>query len=206
MSMHRLLILFICFFFVSLSAQEESSKFRDKLSIKANYFGDFIMHPGLALGGEYGLKENNWFKLHLDADVGGYHHRWNHNTMFLQPSIGARFTTPFGLCFDLHMGYGMMWTRPSGKVYSVEESTGNLTEKGRPTMYHLKPNMSILIGWQGKRKIFLPDPVTFNGKAPKEKTPWIIQTGLEIYGQTRFNQSVLPHIAFKLGIVYALKS
>ncbi|MCB0643261.1 MAG: hypothetical protein KDC44_16545 [Phaeodactylibacter sp.] len=172
--------------FGQASAPESSES---KIGLKASYFGEFVLHPGLAAGLEYSLVVKPWFNLHWDAELGAYFHKQNNNALFLQSTIGTRFITAFAAFVDINAGLGYLLAAPSGDVYTVDPD-GNLTTKGRPYTSHLKPTISLLLGWDGRRK---------------RSVPLLIHTGIEAYWQSHFNHAMLPHAALRLGVVYWLK-
>jgi len=187
----ELFILMSCFCaFLTYGQEPNSSNTDSRLGVKLSYFGEFVMHPGFAIGVDYSLYKNNWLNVHWDSEIGAYYHKWNNNSLFLQSSIGNRFTTPISVFLDINVGLGYMLSTPNGDFYSVD-TNGELSTKGRPYTSHLKPNISLLIGWDGSHR---------------RNIPLIIQGGLEAYGQSHFNHSVLPHAALRLGVVYLLKN
>lgn len=187
-----ILILLISNFFTALLFGQEidSSDSNSKLGIKLSYFGEFALHPGFAAGIDYSVHQNKWFNLHWDSEIGAYFHKWNNNAVFIQSTIGTRFISSFSAFVDLNVGLGYMLTTPNGNVYVVDNN-GKLSSKGRPYQSALKPNVSLLFGWDGTRK---------------KDIPLIIHVGIEAYWQSHFNHSMLPHAAFRVGIVYKLKN
>ena len=172
-------------------SQNSSSNIPEKnIGIKLSYFGEFVMHPGFVAGIDYSLITKKWFTLHWDSEIGAFFHRRNNNSLFVQSTIGSRLTSSFSLFFDVNAGLGYILSTPSGEIYSPDEN-GDVTTENRPYTSHLKPTVSFLVGWDGSHK---------------RQIPIIIQIGLEAYWQTHFNQSLLPHAALRLGIVYKLKS
>ena len=178
------------FFAVMMFGQEiESINANSKLGIKVSYFGEFALHPGFAAGIDYTIHQNNWFNLHWDSELGAYFHKSNNNALFIQSTIGTRFISSFSAFVDVNAGLGYMLTTPNGDTYKVDNS-GKLSSKGRPYQSALKPNISLLFGWDGSRK---------------KDIPLIIYAGIEAYWQSHFNHSMLPHAALRVGIVYRLK-
>lgn len=172
-----------------LFGQNENVNSMDRLSVKAGYFGEFVMHPGFYAGVDYNLFSNHWLDLHWDNELGGYSHRWNNNAAFVQSALGVRFNTPLSLFVDLSAGVGGMVTTPNGDVYSVNENK-TLVMTGRPYSFHLKPSVSLLFGWNGN---------------VKKQLPVLINAGIELYQESAFNHTLLPHAAIKVGLVYQLK-
>lgn len=175
---------------LSYGQETDTSRTYRKIGVKANYFGEFVLHPGFTVGIDYSLHQKKWFNLHWDSEMGMYFHKWNNNSFFTQTSIGTRFISSFGAFTDLNVGMGYMLSSPNGDVYTVN-SNNELSSKGRSFTSHLKPTFSILFGWDGTRK---------------KNIPLLIHTGIEAYWQSHFNQSMLPHAAYRLGVVYKLKS
>lgn len=183
-------VLISCLFATALSAQSPDSdpSFKN-LALKASYFGEFVLHPGFAVGIDYTLKKRKAFTLHWDTEAGAYFHKWNNNAVFLQSTIGTRFTSRFSAFVDVNAGLGYMLTSPDGDVYSVDKNQ-ELTLEDKPYYSHLKPTLSLLLGWDGSHKNDLP---------------LLIQAGLEAYWQSHFNHILLPHAALRLGVVYKIK-
>lgn len=165
------------------------TRFVEKLAFKADYFGELVLHPGFSAGLDYTLLSNKWTTLHWDADLGGFWHRWNNTSAFLKTSIGSRFA--MGPAFaDINLGVGYMHTWAAGEVYQRAEngSVEKVTQWGTP---HFMPNASLLFGWDGSRKSNLP---------------WTVHIGPEIYLQSSFNHSFLPHLAVKIGFTYKINT
>lgn len=173
-----------------LDAQEEIQKEYSKIALNVGYFGEFILHPGIYGGIDYTLSSKLWLNIHWNSEIGCYYHKWNNNALFLQSSIGTRFTTSFSFFADVNLGVGYILSSPNGEVYKVNDQ-GELTEKGRTYTSHAKPSVSLTLGWDGKRK---------------KDIPFTAGLGVEGYWQTGFNHIALPHAALKLGITYQLKS
>ena len=187
----ELFILMSCFCaFLTYGQEPNSSNTDSRLGVKLSYFGEFVMHPGFAIGLDYSLYRNNWLNVHLDSEIGTYYHKWNNNALFIQSTIGSRFTTSFSALVDINVGLGYMLSTPNGDFYTVDNN-GELSPKGRPYTSHLKPNISLLIGWDGSHR---------------KNIPLIIQAGIEAYWQSHVNHSFLPHAALRLGVVYLLKN
>ena len=186
-----LIILLISNFLTALMFGQEidSINSNSKLGIKVGYFGEFALHPGFAAGIDYTIHQNSWFNLHWDSELGTYFHKWNNNALFVQSTIGTRFVSSFSAFVDVNVGLGYILTTPNGDVYVVDNNE-KLSLKGRPYQSALKPNISLLFGWDGTRK---------------KDSPLIIHAGIEAYWQSHFNHSMLPHAAFRVGIVYKLK-
>lgn len=159
--------------------------YNPNVAFKIGYFGELVLHPGLSLGIEYTLAKQNWVTVHWDIDLGGYWHLWNNTAVFLKSSIGARI--PVGSAFaDLNLGVGYLHSFAGGTLYqrSSEGGVEKAVNWGHP---HFMPNASLLIGWDGTRKHDLP---------------WTIHIGPEVYLQSSFNHTFLPHIAAKVGFTY----
>ncbi len=160
-----------------------------RVAIKMDYFGEVVLHPGLTIGIEYSLKENDWVNLHWDTEIGGYYHKWNHTGLLIKSSIGTRVVFPFAFLIDLNLGVGYLHTFPQGNVYIKDEKGGVVKDVnwGSP---HFMPTTSLLIGWDG---------------AKNRELPVLIHLGIEAYLESSFNQIFLPHAALKVGVVYKLK-
>lgn len=157
-------------------------------ALKLQYVGEFVLHPGFSVGTDYTIRSNHWFNLHWDTELGGSVHEDNNNSLFLQSTIGARFTASFAFFADIQAGIGYMLSMPNGDVYNMDD-TGNVSTGSRPLSSHLKPTFSLLFGWDGKQN---------------REIPLKVFTGFEAYLQSNYNHIMLPHTAFRLGISYQL--
>lgn len=162
--------------------------YNEKVSVKFDYFGELVLHPGLSLGIDYTLTSRKWVIVHWDMDLGGYWHRWNNTALFAKTSIGTRFPVSF-LFVDLNMGVGYMHSFPAGKIYqrSAEGGVERAPNWGHP---HFMPASSLLLGWDGNREANLPIR---------------IHIGPEVYLQSSVNHTYIPHVAAKVGITYNLR-
>lgn len=163
------------------------ARFGDRLALKAGYFGELVLHPGLTVGMDYTVAGNKWATLHWDTDLGGYWHRWNNTSFFLKTALGFRLT--LGSVFaDLNLGVGYMHSWAAGDMYQRAEEGGveKAANWGHP---HFMPNTSFLVGWDGSRK---------------NNQSWAVHIGPEVYLQSSFNHISLPHVAVKIGFTYKL--
>lgn len=183
-----LLIMGILSQHITALAGDERNPDPNPWSAKVQYVGEFVLHPGIAMGTDYTLKSNSWFNLHWDTEIGGYVHKRNNNALFLQSTLGTRYTTRFAVFADIQAGIGYMLSMPDGDVYRVDEQ-GTVNPGGRPLTSHFKPTFSLLFGWDGTRN---------------RDIPWRVFTGLEAYMQSAYNHVMLPHVAFRLGVSYQL--
>lgn len=161
------------------------TKFEERLSLKVEYFGELVLHPGLTVGLDYTVARNNWVTIHWDTDLGGFWHRWNNTSIFLKTSIGSRLAMG-SLFADLNMGVGYMHSWAAGVMFQRAEGGGveKASNWGHP---HFMPNASFLLGWDGSRR---------------NNVPWTIHIGPEVYLQSSFNHTFLPHVAAKIGFTY----
>jgi hypothetical protein len=108
--------------------------------------------------------------------------------MFIRTSIGARL--PISSFFvDLNVGIGYLHSFLAGDVYG-SDSNGELTKLVDLGTSHFMPSFSVLLGWDNTRK---------------NKIPWTFHIGPEIYLQSHFNHSFLPHVAANVGLTYHFK-
>jgi hypothetical protein len=161
----------------------------DKVALKLDYFGEFVLHPGAAIGIDYTLSEKKWVTIHWDSDLGGFWHRWNNTSLFLKTSIGGRFRIA-SFFVDLNLGAGYMHSFAAGIIYQ-KSSDGGLERASNVGHPHFMPTSSLLLGWDGTKKM---------------KLPWTFHLGVEGYLQSSFNHSFLPHLAAKLGFTYKFKN
>lgn len=182
------LLLLLCAISVFAQDNEETKSgvnVGNRMAFKVEYFGELVMHPGLNVGIDYTVMDTKWITLHWNADLGGYWHRWNNTSAFLKTSFGSRFK--LGSAFaDFNLGLGYMHSWAAGDLYQRAEDGGveRATNWGHS---HFMPNASFLIGWDGTKKTNLPVMIHF---------------GPEIYLQSGFNHTFLPHAAAKLGFTY----
>lgn len=191
---------FLTFLIVSNShAQTETDKkektsafsnfvHNEKLAFKLNYFGELGLHPGIEIGTDYTLVKRKWITLHWDTGIGGFWHRWNNTSLFTQTSMGARFHIS-SFFVDINAGIGYMHSFLAGDVYGPDSNSGieQVTDWGTS---HFMPSLSALLGWDNTKK---------------NNLPWTFHIGPEIYLQSHFNHSFLPHIAANIGLTYNFK-
>lgn len=185
---YRLYIFILLLLPLSLAIKAQEQIKSNSWAFKAQYVGEFVLHPGFTLGTDYTIKSMNHFTLHWDTEIGGYVHKRNSNSLFLQSTLGMRLTTRFAVFTDIQAGLGYMLSMPQGDVYRVDDA-GYLQLKGRPLYSHIKPTISLLFGWDGKLN---------------RDIPLSIFTGLEAYMQSAYNHVMLPHTAFRLGVLFQL--
>lgn len=162
--------------------------YNEKVAVKLCYFGELGLHPGLEIGTDYTLTKRKWMTIHWDTGIGAYWHRWNHTALFAKSSIGARFH--FWSAFvDVNAGVGYMHSFLAGTVYGKSDN-GGVEEVRNLGSSHFIPNASLLFGWDGTRR---------------RKLPVTIYLGPEVYLQSHFNHTFLPHVAVKAGITYKFK-
>lgn len=161
----------------------------ERLSIKAEYFGETLRHPGMAVGTDYAVVKNSWFALHWDSDLGFYIHRWNHVAAFIKTSLGTRYTTKDGVLFDFNIGVGYLHTFPDGDVYQ-KNNAGQLEKMPSGGYAHFMPAVSFLFGWDASKRTKIPLSIYF---------------GPEAFIELPFNHGILPHAAVKIGIIYHLR-
>lgn len=160
----------------------------ERVAIKYEYFGELVLHPGVAIGVEYMLSNHKWISVHWNNDLGGFWHRWNNTSFFLKSSIGTRFSKG-PLFADLNVGIGYMHSFAAGPIY--QKSSSGKIEKARNLGHaHFIPNASFLLGW---------------GPTHKKMQSWRIHVGPEVYLQSSYNHIYLPHVATKVGFTYKLK-
>lgn len=206
--MEKAKIIFIAFIVVVLSqcygrvtAQQEVKNntdraglisriiYNESVAVKFDYFGELVLHPGLSLGIDYTLARKNWVTIHWDSDMGGYWHKWNNTALFLKTSIGGRFPIR-SLFVDLNLGAGYMHSFAAGTIYQ-KSSEGGVEKAANWGHPHFMPTSSLLIGWDGTRKM---------------KLPWTFHIGAEAYLQSSFNHIFLPHAAARVGFTYKFKN
>ena len=170
------------------TATRPKASFEERIAFKAEYFGELVLHPGLSLGMDYTVAKKNWVTIHWDSDLGGYWHRWNNTSAFLKTSIGTRF--PIGSFFaDINLGAGYMHSWAAGDIYEkgANGSVQRASNWGHP---HFISTGSLLFGWDGRKR---------------NKLPWSVHIGPEVYLQSSFNHIFLPHAALKVGFTYKFK-
>lgn len=156
----------------------------DRVSIKFDYFGEIVLHPGLVVGAEYAFNEKKHITYHWDNEVGFYWHRWNNKALFLKSSVGARLYA--GAAFlNISSGIGYMQSWPAGDIY-VRTNDGDVKRTETFGTPHLISSLVLLLGWDGRKK----------------ELPFSIHLGPDIYMQSGFNRTWLPHLAFRAGVNY----
>ncbi|WP_346863107.1 hypothetical protein [uncultured Draconibacterium sp.] len=194
-----LTVIFICLLSSGVYSQElkQSSTNRgafsrfihhEKVAFKLNYFGELVLHPGLTLGVDYTLSQNNRLTVHWDVDLGGYWHRWNNTSLFLKSTIGTRVAA--GSVFaDINAGIGYMHSFAAGTIYQ-RAADGGVEKANNRGHAHFMPNASFLLGYDSTRK---------------GNRHWTVHLGPEVYLQSSYNHIFLPHIAINVGITYKFK-
>jgi hypothetical protein len=163
-------------------------QFEDRLAVKFEYFGELVLHPGLAIGMECTVVRKKWVSMHWDIDLGGFWHRWNNTSVFLKTSVGSRFAIG-SLFADINLGVGYAHSWAAGVLYQRAED-GGVERAANWGHHHFMPNASFLLGWDGSRR---------------NNLPWAIYIGPEVYLQSSFNHTFLPHLAAKIGFTYKIK-
>jgi hypothetical protein len=176
-----------------ISSEEKISKFsnfvtNERLAFKLNYFGELGLHPGVEIGTDFTLIKKNWVTLHWDTGFGGFHHRWNNTSIFARTSIGARFPI-WSFFADVNIGTGYMHSFLAGDVYGPALDGGVQKVRDWGTS-HFIPSFSFLLGWDNGRN---------------HDRPWTFHIGPEVYLQSNFNHTFLPHIAANIGLTYNFK-
>jgi len=188
--MMKIIILFtvLLLFHTRTFAQEKiGGKDPGRLSVKIEYFGELILHPGLAAGVEYRINGNNWFTFFWDTRIGGYLHPWNHTGLFFETALGARFTSEIGLFAGLQGGPGYLRTFPHGDVYGFSEN-GVAEERSHSGYGSFMPGISLLFGWDGTKS---------------GKLPLTLYAGPGAFFEIPFNQIALPHGVVRVGVSYS---
>ncbi|MEZ4850196.1 MAG: hypothetical protein R3B93_16590 [Bacteroidia bacterium] len=157
----------------------------EKLALKLNYFGELGLHPGIEIGTDYTLSSRKWVTVHWDTGLGGYRHRWNNNSMFMRTSIGARLPI-WSFFADVNAGIGYMHSFLAGDVYGPD-SNGEIEKIRDWGTSHFMPSVSLLLGWDNGRR---------------KNLPFTFHIGPEVYLQSHFNHSFLPHVAVNMGLTY----
>ncbi len=169
-------------------AAEESPSWRLSLA----YVGEWVGHPGFAIGAEYPLRvnERESYALFGAFSGGAYFHDQSHNALFFDLTMGNRFTTPVGYFGEVLLGAGYLHTWPDGTVYTGVDATGALIEKEHRGDPHLKVNLSLgLLGWDFGKRTALPLRSVVR---------------LALFGEYPYNDFMLPHVALEVACTYPL--
>jgi hypothetical protein len=148
------------------------------ITFHAAYFGETVFHPGLMVGAEYRLLEEDWGTLFVTGNLGTYVHVRNHVGVFLDSEFGYRFTYANGYELEALAGLGYLHTFLDAPVYEVDDQghVERVTDAGRP---HFMPTLSLGTGWQ-----------------LEHVAPFL---RLQVFGQYPFNHELLAHFALLLG-------
>lgn len=165
----------------------KSDSLNTKMALKAEYFGELLLHPGVSIGIEYTLLERKNLNIHWDNEFGGYWHRWNNSSLFLKTSVGARYYIKSNFV-DIKAGIGYLHNWVSGPLYGFnsEKKVTKIANLGRA---QFMPHLSLAFGLDNFKR---------NNK------PWLFHFGPEIYWQYPTNHIFIPHVAFKVGFTYKL--
>ena len=152
-------------------------------SVSASYFGETILHPGVAVGVERklkfwgrrrGLETHGFF---AGADLGTYWHARNDVGLFVSTDLGYRLVFPRGFRLEALLGLGYLHTFDDGAVY--EASGGRVTTVANTGHPALMTSALLGLGWDFARfSIFLR---------------------VGAFGQYPYNTEALPHLEAQLG-------
>lgn len=95
-----------------------------------------IVHPGFSLGTELILKDGRRWQWVGGVRAGYYFNRYNSRALFLLPSIGLRFTLPFGLFAEAGPGLGYLHSFHPGEIWRLngEGEYEKARDAGKPAL------------------------------------------------------------------------
>ena len=180
--MKKILLILLLLLFVPFCAQAAETN-RYHLRMSAAYYGELILHPGMTVGADFSFLQFKRFDVHLNVEVGGYHHKWYQNTYFSNYSLGFRFGSQKSFFIDPQLNFAFFLTEPDGDIYTT---VYNDEYPHYPVEPNLKFGLAFLLGW---RLNDLPVEIFF---------------GPDIYLESKINYMLVPHFALKLGAAICL--
>ena len=161
-----------------------SDKPFSRMRFSASYFGELILHPGATVGIDFQIIDIGKNELHLGIEHGGYHHKWYHNAIFQNYTLGLRLKSKKQFFFDPQLNFAFFLTQPDGDIYTTQYDD-------EYPVYPVEPNLkfgtALIFGWDLK------------------DNPWEIFFGPDIYLESKVNYMLIPHLAFKAGVAYELR-
>ncbi len=151
-----------------------------------HYFGQFVLHPGLAIGIEKSLltSKRKMHSARLGAEFGGYYHKWNNNSLFLKSSLGHKMylTKKKKNYFIYTIGFGYLHSFPHGDIYEFKENQAVISKNSGTS--HLVYNLNMSFGIHTIKL---------------KKHTLYTRFGIEAFLINNFNGISLPNAAFRLG-------
>jgi hypothetical protein len=134
--------------------------------ISLSYFNDQLLKPGMRVGYEYPIwgkiKEKDSGKSTIKEfvvkmNIGFHTHKRNTTAVFLNATIGYRFTTNSGFIIEpLHIGTGYVYNFLGADTYSIDNNTvKKVNNAGNSTF--MTPYLSLIgVGYDFRKKQNLP--------------------------------------------------
>ena len=150
--MKRIIALIITFYTLSVVAQENK-----RLDLSVSYFGYNVVHQGVKVGGQLGLK--SWEKtkqkrrgevvkqkqFFFSPQIGFYRHKMNHDGILFNTEYGIE-TSKTGRFYSAHaIGVGYINNLLSGSTYSLNDD-GLLQEEKKDKTGYLITSYNFEIG------------------------------------------------------------
>ena len=149
--MNRKALRFVLFFVLLHS----SSSFARCLDIKAAYFSENALLPGVSLGIESAILHSTFHSLNAGLDANAILNLRNYVVFDVEPYIGYRFLLPFGLFFQAQTGAGCIGFIPLA-FYLVRNAEGGWDPLSDWGLYAFAGHLSIGIGWDFSKMTVLP--------------------------------------------------
>jgi hypothetical protein len=187
--MKNKIFLLSCFWLLVLTAQGQS-EFANKHAFHVAYLGEMLTHPGISVGYEKYLTEDEKFHIFVRPTAAFYHHYRNNTTFMLTLESGFRrnFRSGFFLEQSLGVGYFQRLVHGDGQFYVAEN--GTIMEKGALGVSFLPLLANVGIGYHFQsRKVQISPFVRPN-----------------FYWKMPFNETPNMQLAIMAGIIYRIKN
>ena len=110
------------------------------------HFHKYPVHPGVSVGTQWNLKQNEHTSHSLGLTLGGYYHPTLQAAVFLLPEYVYRYEFDFGLRIDAKVGAGYQHSFHPKPIFVPED--GTYVEKRDPGTPGLLLSGSLEIGYQ----------------------------------------------------------
>lgn len=141
--------------FAQTSATQNGTPIENRYGFVFNYFGHKISSPGYQLGVESYLATTKNYNVIGSVFFTNYFVEKNYTAIAINPRIGLRYTTNFGLTLESHLGMGYLQRFFQFNEYDVN-ANGQLISKGKASEASVMPNLAVGIGYDFRKNLNLP--------------------------------------------------
>ncbi|MFN4000399.1 hypothetical protein [Algoriphagus sp.] len=145
-------------FYTNAIAQEATTNGTppdERFGFSVGYFGDMIRNPGYFIGLENYLATTKNYQVIGSVIFTNYFLKQNFTALSLNPRIGLRYTSNFGITLESHLGLGYLHRFYRFDDYDVNEQ-GEIVSKGKASQISAMPNLAVGLGYDFRRKTNLP--------------------------------------------------